>query len=116
MEAPSASIPSDLPMRQWLYAWLLDTKIAGNYQQSLDRWIALLIVANLLALLFEHMPAVYLPYQSWFHLFDVASVAIFTAEYMLRLYLAPEDPDFKNRDSPRLRFMRSPLASLTCWP
>ena len=109
MEAPSASIPSDLPMRQWLYAWLLDTKIAGNYQQSLDRWIALLIVANLLALLFEHIPAVYLPYQSWFHLFDVVSVAIFTAEYLLRLYLAPEDPDFKNRGSPRLRFMRSPF-------
>ena len=109
MEAPSASIPSDLPMRQWLYAWLLDTKIAGNYQQSLDRWIALLIVANLLALLFEHIPAVYLPYQGWFHLFDVVSVAIFTAEYLLRLYLAPEDPDFKNRGSPRLRFMRSPF-------
>jgi voltage-gated potassium channel Kch len=96
-------------MRQWLYAWLLDPKIARNYQQSVDGWIALLIVANLLALLFEHIPAVYLPYQSWFHLFDVASVAVFTAEYLLRLYLAPEDPDFKSHGSPRLRFMRSPF-------
>jgi len=109
LDAPGVSIPSDLPMRQWLYAWLLDPKIAGNYQQSLDRWIALLIVANLLALLFEHVPALYLPYQSWFHLFDVASVAVFSAEYLLRLYLAPEDPEFKNRGSPRLRFMRSPF-------
>ena len=104
-----ADISPDLPRRQWLYAWLLDTKIAGNYHQSVDRWIGLLIVANLLALLFEHIPAVYLPYQSWFHLFDVASVAVFSAEYLLRLYLAPEDPDFKNRGSPRLRFMRSPF-------
>ena len=109
LEAHRANIPSDLPMRQWLYAWLLDPKIAGNYQQSVDRWISLLIVANLLALLFEHIPAVYLPYQSWFHLFDVCSVAVFSAEYLLRLYLAPEDPDFKNRGSPRLGFMRSPF-------
>ena len=35
LAAPGVSIPSDLPMRQWLYAWLLDPKIAGNYQQSL---------------------------------------------------------------------------------
>ena len=111
-------------MRQWLYAWLLDPKIAGNYHQSLDRWIALLIVGNLLALMFEHVPALYLPYQSWFHLFDVASVAVFSAEYLLRLYLAPEDPEFKNRGSPRLRFMRSPfgiidllaIAPFTCKP
>ena len=107
---PPANIPSDLPLRQWLYAWLLDPKIPGNFHKGVDRWIGLLIVANLLALLLEHLPAVYVPYQQWFHLFDVFSVGIFTAEYLLRLYLAPEDPEFQGGRRPRLRFMRSPFA------
>jgi hypothetical protein len=105
-----AHIASDLPLRQWLYAWLLDPKIAGNYHKGVDRWVGLLIVANLLALLFEHLPAVYVPYQQWFHLFDVFSVGIFTVEYLLRLYLAPEDPEFQGSSRPRLRYIRSPFA------
>ena len=53
-----ASISSDLPFRQWLYAWLLDPHIEGNYQKTVDRWISILIVANLFALVFEQIPAV----------------------------------------------------------
>ena len=107
---PRAQISSDLPLRQWLYAWLLDSKIPGNFHKGVDRWVGILIVANLLALLFEHLPAVYVPYQHWFHLFDVFSVGIFTAEYLLRLYLAPEDPEFQGARRPRLNYMRSPFA------
>ena len=107
---PRAHIPSGLPLRQWLYAWLLDPKIAGNFHKGVDRWVGLLIVANLLALLFEQLPAVYVPHQHWFHLFDVFSVGIFTAEYLLRLYLAPEDPEFQGARRPRLNYMRSPFA------
>jgi voltage-gated potassium channel len=105
-----ADIPTSLPLRQWLYAWLVDPKIAGNLHKDVDRWIGILIVANLLALLFEHLPAVYEPYHQWFHLFDVMSVGVFTVEYLLRLYLAPEDPEFKNAASPRKRYMASPFA------
>ena len=60
-------IASDLPLRKWLYAWLLDPNIEGNHQKFIDRWIALLIVANLFALVFEHVPAIYEPHQQWFH-------------------------------------------------
>ena len=27
-----ANIPSNLPMRKWLFSWLLDTTIPGNMQ------------------------------------------------------------------------------------
>ena len=107
---PPADISASLPLRQWLYAWLLDPKIEGNLHKDVDRWIGILIVANLLALLFEHLPAVYEPYREWFHFFDVMSVGVFTVEYLLRLYLAPEDPEFKNSASPRRRYMSSPFA------
>jgi voltage-gated potassium channel len=106
----AAEIPSTLPMREWLFAWLVDTKRPGNLQKEVDLWIGILIVANLLALLLEHLPVVYEPYKTWFHFFDMVSVGIFSIEYLLRLYLAPEDPEFKNAKHARLRYMRSPFA------
>ena len=105
-----ADIPDDLPRRKWLYSWLLDPNIPGNYQKDIDKWIGILIVANLFTLLFEHVPAVYEPYRQWFHLFDLFSVAVFTVEYAMRFYLAPEDEEFKNRKNPHLAFVSSPFA------
>lgn len=103
-------VPPGLPLRRWLYAWFFDQHLSGNYHKTIDRIIALLIISNLFALLFEHVPAVYEPWRYWFHWFDIASVAVFTAEYLLRLYVAPEDPEFAQAHSPRLAYMRSPFA------
>jgi voltage-gated potassium channel Kch len=99
-----------LPLRAKLYAWLLDPHVPGNHHKAVDRWIGALIIANLLALMFEHVPAIYEPYQQWFHAFDVFSVGIFTVEYLFRLYVAPEDHEFKHSKNPRLRYLRSPFA------
>ena len=103
-------ISSDLPLRKWLYAWLLDPNIEGNLHKTVDRWIAILIVLNLFALVFEQIPAVFNAYQTWFHYFDVASVAIFSVEYILRFYLAPEDAEFKKHKYSRAKYMVSPFA------
>jgi hypothetical protein len=103
-------ISSELPFRKWLYSWLLDPHIEGNYQKTIEHWIGLLIVANLFALVFEHLPAVYEPYQMWFHYFDVVSVVVFSIEYVLRFYLAPEDDEFKKSKFARARYVSSPFA------
>jgi len=105
-----AHISSDLPFREWLYAWLLNPHIEGNYQKTIDRWIAILIVANLFALMFEQVPAIYELYSTWFHFFDVASVVIFTIEYLVRFYLAPEDEEFKKHRFARAKYATSPFA------
>lgn len=106
----TADISKKLPMRQWIYSWLLDPHIRGNYQKDIDRWIAILIIANLFALLFEHVPAIFEPNKHLFHAFDVFSVIIFTFEYFLRLYLAPEDHEFKGKSHAHLRYIKSPFA------
>ena len=103
-------ISSDLPFRKWLYAWLLDPHIEGNYQKTIEHWIGMLIVANLFALVFEHLPAVYEPNQMWFHIFDIVSVVVFSIEYVLRFYLAPEDDEFKKHRFARVRYVSSPFA------
>ena len=75
-----ADIPRDLPMRKWLYSWLLDPNIPGNFQAAIDKWISYLIIGNLFSLMFEHLPAVYEPYRTWFELFDIFLVAVFTVD------------------------------------
>jgi len=105
-----ANISPDLPRRQWLYAWLLDPKTPGNYQKSVDKWIAILIIANLFSMVLEQVPAIFEPYKNWFHAFDVFSIIVFVIEYITRFYLAPEDEEFKAKGNPRLSYMASPFA------
>ena len=104
------NISSDLPFRKWLYSWLLDPHIEGNYQKSFDKWIVILIVGNLFALVFEQIPAIFNAYENWFHFFDIFSVAVFTLEYLVRFYLAPEDEEFKKRKYARGSYVVSPFA------
>ena len=104
------NISSDLPFRKWLYSWLLDPHIEGNYQKSFDKWIVILIVSNLFALVFEQIPAIFTAYENWFHFFDIFSVAVFTLEYLVRFYLAPEDEEFKKRKYARGSYVVSPFA------
>ena len=109
-EAPPAEIAQGLPFRKWLYSWLLDPTIEGNYLKTVDKWTGMLIVANLFVLLFEHVPAIFEPNKHLFHAFDVFSVIVFTIEYLLRFYLAPEDQEFKGGKHPYLRYVSSPFA------
>lgn len=114
--APVQAAPAVAPaqpaetLRRRLYRLLLDPNTPDNYHASIDRFVATLIIANLFALLFEHLPVVHEAFADWFHWFDVVSVAIFTAEYLMRLYLAPEDPEFVGSRFKRLAYMRSPFA------
>jgi voltage-gated potassium channel len=105
-----ADISPDLPRRQWLYAWLLNPNIPGNHQKSVDKWIAILIIANLFTMVLEQIPAIFEPYKNWFHAFDVFSIIVFVIEYLTRFYLAPEDEEFKAKGNPRLAYMSSPFA------
>ena len=109
-QAPELEVSRDLPMRKWLFSWLLDPNLPGNFQKDIDKWISFLIVGNLFTLMFEHVPAVYEPYKHWFDFFDIFSVAVFTIEYLLRFYLAPEDEEFKTAKHSRFAFATSPFA------
>lgn len=109
-EIVEANISKDLPIRKWLHSWLLDPHIPGNHHKSIEKWIGLLIVANLFTLVFEQVPGIFEPNRQWFHFFDIISISIFTIEYFLRLYLAPEDEEFKAKKYARLGYISSPFA------
>jgi voltage-gated potassium channel Kch len=107
-----ANISTNLPTRKWLHSWLFDTEIEGNYQKDVENWIGALIVLNLIVLLFEHVHKIYDPNQHLFHLFDIFSVVVFTFEYLLRLYLSPEDSEFTENEKHNayVNYIKSPFA------
>jgi voltage-gated potassium channel len=66
----------------------------GESSDAYHRWVAqfftILVLLNIAAVIAESVPSLYLPYAIWFHQFEVFSVVIFTTEYALRIWVAPE--------------------------
>ncbi|NBQ56692.1 MAG: ion transporter, partial [Verrucomicrobia bacterium] len=69
-----------------------------------------LIVAIPFALLFENVPEVYEANKDLFHFFDMFSLGVFTIEYILRLYTAPEMEEFKGKSGSHFRWMIMPMS------
>ena len=93
--------------RHKLYQLLLDERNKSGKKSFINRFTLLLILLNLFVLLLESAPVIYAQYRDLFFAFDVFSVGVFSLEYALRLYLAPEDPEFAHKSSPRLAYLTS---------
>ncbi len=105
---PAAPQGPDVPtLRRRLYAAWLAPGPRSALGRRLDQGLALLIIANLVALLLEQVPAVIDRWRVGFQAFDELSIAAFSVEYALRLWLAPEQPRLALAPFPRLRYMAS---------
>jgi voltage-gated potassium channel len=86
------------------YKWVFDPEFKHGFNHVVERAIAFLIVASVIAVLIENTPEIYNSYQPWFHWFDVVTVGIFTAEYVMRVATAHLNPDYAGKSFPRLRY------------
>lgn len=59
-------------------------------KNRLESFIAILICLNVLAVILETVDSLYLRYHSIFNLFETLSVAIFTFEYIARIYYSKD--------------------------
>ena len=109
-QSNSTSVPAGL--RRNLYNFLLNEQESEGARSSLDRFLFLLILLNLFALLLESAPAIAAEYAQAFYWFDVFSVSVFSIEYLLRIYLAPEVPEYQTASSPRLAYIGSVVGIL----
>lgn len=75
-----------------------------------DIAIRALIALNVLAVVVETVPAVDAAAGAWLRAFDLASVGIFSVEYVFRVWSCVEDDRFASPFRGRLRFARTPLA------
>jgi len=108
--APLSDGQKHRSIRRLVYDLLFNKDNPDGYSSAFEKTIIIIILVNAVVLLAETIPIIYDSRERQFHIFDVVSVAIFTVEYLLRLYVAPEDPDFNQGKLPRLRFIRSPYA------
>ncbi len=75
-----------------------------------DPFIMCLIILNVVAVVLETVNGIYVRYASIFHAFDLFSVAVFTAEYILRVWSCTVDKRFRDPISGRIRFLITPFA------
>lgn len=83
---------------------------AGKLGLIFEVLLIALITANVIAVTVESVPAIGSKYSTFFIDFEIVSMAIFTVEYFLRIWTAPEDPRFADKPfAGRLRFGLQPF-------
>ena len=75
-----------------------------------DRFMTPLIFLSVLAFAFETVDSISVPNKSYFNDFETFSVAIFTLEYVFRLWTCTLDQRFRHPIIGRLKFAATPLS------
>jgi voltage-gated potassium channel len=78
--------------------------------RAFDSFITALIVLNAAAVVLETVGDLNARFDPWFAAFEWASLAIFGAEYVLRLWTCTTQPAFRHPVTGRLRFALTPMA------
>ena len=92
---------------------LLDaTAIESKLERYVNLFLMGLIFFNVLLVILETEKALYLRRRPLFHWFDVASVLIFSIEYLLRLWSCTENVRYAHPLWGRVRYVFSPMAAV----
>ena len=96
-------------MRKRLYQILEIGKSEDKESRLFDIFIISLIILNILALVVSTVSEIYLKFGSALDAFETASVAIFTLEYIGRIYSCVENPKYSKMVTGRFRYMLRPM-------
>jgi voltage-gated potassium channel len=93
MSTPAPAIEDHLTTpRHRVYALLEGGQTGGWLGHVIEAILITLIIANVLAYTVQSVPEIDAKYAFYFGVLEWVSVAIFTVEYLARLWTAPEDP------------------------
>ena len=81
-----------------------------HWDRALNAFIILLILLNVIAVMLETIPSIYLPNKVFFYYFDIISVAIFSIEYILRVWSCVHEEKYSHPVYGRLKYMATPGA------
>jgi voltage-gated potassium channel len=65
---------------------IMEGEVPDQYSRFVEIFIALLVVANVIGIILESVPEIHNAYLQEFHAFDMFSVAVFTVEFILRVW------------------------------
>ena len=94
-------------LRRFVYDNLHNDDYESTASRCVNIFLILLIIANTIAVLLESINDIYLPYQLYFDAFELFSIFIFTAEYLLRFWAVAEKNPFDSAWKNRWLWVRS---------
>lgn len=102
--------PTTASLRQRIYQILETGRGDNSWSRAFDIFIVTLILLNVVVFVFETVPAYQAAYGTEFVVFEAVSVAIFSIEYVLRLWTAVEVPFLRRLPAwkARLRLATTP--------
>ena len=99
-------------LRRTVYHMLGGEGHSDPWVRAVDWFLIAMVVLNVAAVVLESIEHLSIAHGPVFHAFDLFSVAVFSVEYLLRLWTAVEldDRRFRHPVLGRLRWMVSPMA------
>ncbi len=100
----------DAGMKRRVHEVLTNPQPADRVGRAISIGVLVLIAANVLASVLETDVDLARNAPAFFTWFERVSVAVFTVEYLLRLWTCTSDPRFRGTLRGRLRYVLSPMA------
>ena len=89
------------PLRAKVHALLEPTGHSGQLHVYFDNFIMFWVLLSIISVILESVESVRTVLSTEFGIVDTVAFSVFTLEYLLRMYAAPENPAFKHRTAPR---------------
>ncbi|AFZ43102.1 Ion transport protein [Halothece sp. PCC 7418] len=99
-----------LPLKYRVYTFLDLAEPQDFASKCFDIFLLGLIFLNLVAVALETVDSLFEQYYFWFRAFEIFSVAVFTIEYLLRVWSCTVKEAYRHPIWGRLRFMVTPLS------
>ncbi len=96
--------------RAKLYALMEPTGHSGQLRVYVDNFIVFWVLLSIVCVVLESVQSVHNILSLQFILIDTVAFGVFTVEYLIRLYIAPENPRFKRAFAPHGAYVVSPQA------
>ena len=65
---------------------IMDGAVPDKYSHFVEVFVALLVVANVIGIILESVPEIHEAFEGYFHAFDLFSVAVFSVEFVMRVW------------------------------
>ncbi len=97
-------------LRKLVFDKLEQSSKTDRLGRMIDLFLIALIAINVIAVVLETVDSIHAEYHVLFANIEIISVAIFSIEYLIRLWTCVENEEFSSARYPRLKYMLSPVA------
>ena len=91
--------------RQKVFSLLNPTPTSGELHHIIDHVIVISVLLSVVSIILETVPWVHRPFQKEFYAIELFTVAVFSVEYIGRVYSCCEEPKYQEPILGRLKYM-----------